>query len=207
MMKNSTGTIVSILLFLLGGFLTSQIVDPDETPVGLMILLWAFFSLTPAILFNVFVNKRSQNRSTGISETAVSFIQQNHLSITDKNMVFSLETSHSCILVIPVTDAAGKEYLTVWDGVNNLRYVLPKGSIISYRVDVNGQQISAVGGSFLGFGMMRGNVEAVSSVDVVVILNNGKYADISIGRNVVRNEFDRTNQFINRFESTLEMYR
>jgi hypothetical protein len=207
MMKNSTGTMVSIGLFLLGGALTAMIVDPDQTPAGVMILLWAFFSLTPAILFNIFVDKRSQNRSTGISEAADSYIKQNHLSITDNNQVFSLKTSHSCILVIPVTDEAGKKYLTVWDGVNNLRYTLPKGSIIRYRVNVNGQQISAIGGSFLGFGMIKGNVEAISSVNVVVILNNGNYSDICIGRNIVRNEFDETNRFLNRFESTLEMFR
>lgn len=206
MMKESKATVVAIISMILGAVITSNALDVKSAPTAVIILVWMFFSFTPAILYSIYIEERSNDRSSAVREMADSFLMESGMTAIDENSGFSLDTSHSCISVLPVKDKGGSLYLAIFDSVRNRRYLIPKGSVVHYRVDVNGQQIAAVGGSFLGFGMIKGRVEAVSSVDVIVLLKDGSYEDICIGRNIVSKEFDDTDRFLTRLGALLTVY-
>lgn len=204
MLKRSTGRIVSVVMFLVGAGIAVQLAG-DDAPAGVLLFLWLFFSLGPAILWRIYIEARSQERITSTADMARQFLQQRNMTVPDPGRCIELVTTHSSMMVIPAV-SDGREVLVVCNWFGGRKYLIQKGHVTGYHIDVDGQQIDAVGGSFLGFGMIRSRVEAVSAVHMIINLTDGYYMDICVGVNIVESEFDDTDHFLNRFGALLSAY-
>lgn len=208
-MSEHNATVFALVWMVISLVITAVIFSGVDDPNGILVLVvWMIVAIVPVVLVRYSIDDNKKNSVQSIITAANNYFKNNNLYLVSQDSVLRLETSNYYVMVVPVKNKNGVLYLTIWDAIGNTRIVIRQGNITGYRLDINGTNVNAVGGSLFGFGMVKGGVTDIDSVEMVIMLRNMNAPSVRVrlGKHVYKNEFDKVQSFVDNFESLMNHY-
>ncbi len=208
-MSTHNATVFSFIWMIVSMVITGAIFSGDDDPNGFLVLVvWMLVAFVPVLLFRYSIDDKKKSGAQSIITAANNYFKNNNLYLVSQDSVLRLETSNYYVMVVPVKNQNGVLYLTIWDAIQHTRIVIRQGNITGYRLDANGTNVNALGGSLFGFGMIKGGVTDIDTVDMVIMLRNMNAPSVRVrlGKHVYKSEFDKVQSFVDSFESLMNHF-